>query len=108
MLAEGHPPNENGLRRQQARRILPCRKYAAPGWSFYTASAMKRRRSKCRAVAVEQGRRTMRQNHPSAIRLRSRFGATGLHQRDEFVAVMFELLVADAGDATKLGERRRV
>jgi hypothetical protein len=40
--------------------------------------------------------------HPSAARRRSRFGATGLHQRDQLVAVMFELLVADAGDAAEL------
>ena len=40
--------------------------------------------------------------HPSAARHRSRFGAISFHQRDQFVAVMFELLVADAGDAAEL------
>ena len=49
----------------------------------------------------------MRQNYPSAARLRLRFGETGIHQRNQFVAIMFELLVADAGDTTELLERRR-
>ena len=40
--------------------------------------------------------------HPSAARRRSRFGAAGLHQRDQLVAIVFELLVADAGDAAEL------
>jgi hypothetical protein len=39
--------------------------------------------------------------HPSAAR-RSRFGAAGLHQRDQLVAVMLEFLVADAGNAAEL------
>jgi hypothetical protein len=43
-----------------------------------------------------------RAHQPSSAGRRSRFGATGLNQRDEFVAVMFELLVADAGDAAEL------
>src|SRR6266852_4279586 len=34
-------------------------------------------------------------------------GLRRLHERDQLVAVMFELLVADAGDATELRECRR-
>src|SRR5882724_1942751 len=43
----------------------------------------------------------------SATCLRSCFGAASVHQCEQFVAVMFELLVADAGDATELCQRCR-
>jgi hypothetical protein len=47
-------------------------------------------------------------DRPSAARLRSRFGAASLHPRDQFVAVMFELLVADASFETPVDRIRRI
>src|ERR1700737_998797 len=58
-------------------------------------------------------RRFVPSSSPSATHLRLRFGAAGpqttprFHQRDQFVPIMFELLVADAGDAAELLWSRR-
>src|SRR5712671_3950480 len=43
----------------------------------------------------------------SATWFRLRFGAASVHQCEQFVAVMFELLVADAGDTPELCQRCR-
>src|ERR1700730_2397646 len=48
-------------------------------------------------------------HHPPSLALRpaGRSALRRLHQRQQFVAVMLELLVADTGDAAKLFKRRR-
>ncbi len=48
-------------------------------------------------------------HHPPSLALRpaSRSALRRLHERQQFVAVMLKLLVADAGDAAKLFKRRR-
>src|ERR1700681_731399 len=56
------------------------------------------------AISLQSSCRT-----PASLALRpaSRSALRRLHQRQQLVAVMFELLVADAGDAAKLFKRRR-
>src|SRR3982074_3734430 len=67
--------------------------------------AVSTRRVFCVApISLQSSRRTT----PSlALRPASRSVLRRLHQRQQFVAVMLELLVADAGDAAKLFKRRR-
>jgi hypothetical protein len=54
------------------------------------------------SIPLKQVRAIISRHRNILQRLGLRFGAAGLHQRDQLVAVMFELLVADAGNAAEL------